>query len=254
MAERSVGLMCAIPSELAMLRPLLEAPCAQTVMGFRFDEGNLFGRRVVLAETGIGKVSTAAVTTLLATRFDVAGLLFTGVAGGLDPSLSVGDVVVSTHVLQHDCGVFERGQLSPYQAGHVPFFNPTSELGHRPPPGLVEAARAALAGVELASLPAEAGGGQRPAQLRFAAILTGDQYVHCEQTRERLRQAFGAAAVAMEGAAMAQLAERLQLPWLEVRALSDLAGADSRFDFARFAEVAAESACQLTKHLLPLFP
>ncbi|NJM36058.1 MAG: 5'-methylthioadenosine/S-adenosylhomocysteine nucleosidase, partial [Rhodomicrobium sp.] len=61
-----------------------------------------------------------------------------------------------------------------------------------------------------------------------------------------------AKAVAMEGAAMAQVAERFGLPWLEVRALSDLAGADSRFDFSKFVDAVASRSVTVLRRILPV--
>jgi adenosylhomocysteine nucleosidase len=56
----------------------------------------------------------------------------------------------------------------------------------------------------------------------------------------------------MEGAALAQVAERLGVPWLEIRALSDLAGKDSRFDFAKFVDEVAKSSALILRRLLPI--
>jgi adenosylhomocysteine nucleosidase len=58
--------------------------------------------------------------------------------------------------------------------------------------------------------------------------------------------------VAMEGAAMAQVAERMGIPWLEIRALSDLAGKDSRIDFAAFVDQVAASSFTVLRRLLPV--
>ena len=179
---------------------------------------------MVLAEAGIGKVNTAAVATLLAARFHARILVFSGVAGGLDPALAIGDVVIATRAIQHDCGVIEDERLQPYQAGHVPFFNPTDELGYAVEPALLARVQSRLEGLTLPPLSALAGGAGRRPRLVYGTILAGDQYIHCEATRERLQREFAAQAVAMEGGALAQVAVRLGVPWLEIRALSDLAG------------------------------
>jgi adenosylhomocysteine nucleosidase len=248
----TIGLICAIPQELADLRGALEHDGRARIGGFDFDQGRLDGRRVVLAEAGIGKVNTATVATLLVARCDAGALVFSGVAGGLDPGLAIGDVVIAERAIQHDAGVIEAGRLHPYQAGHVPFFNPTHELGYAPDKDLLARVRACLAGLELAPLSAAAGGSGRRPQLVYGTILAGDQFIHCEATRERLHREFQAQAVAMEGAALAQVAERLGVPWLEIRALSDLAGKDSRFDFARFVDEVAHSSARILRQLLPV--
>jgi adenosylhomocysteine nucleosidase len=246
-----IGLICAIPQELAHLRQALATDRTAEIGGFRFDQGALDGREVVLAEAGIGKVNTATVATLLAARFDARSLVFSGVAGGLDPELAIGDVVIATRALQHDCGVIEEQRLHPYQAGHVPFFNPTRELGYEVAADLLDRVRARLDGFELPPMSDAAGGPGRPPRLVYGTILAGDQYIHCEATRERLHRDFQAQAVAMEGGAMAQVASRMGVPWLEIRALSDLAGKDSRIDFAKFVSEVAASSAMILRRLLP---
>jgi adenosylhomocysteine nucleosidase len=248
----TIGLICAIPQERVDLRAALDHDERLEIGSFGFDRGRLDDRPVVLAEAGIGKVNTAAVATLLVARFDAGILVFSGVAGGLDPELAIGDVVIAERAIQHDAGMIENERLHPYQAGHVPFFNPTPELGYVVAPALLERVRARLEPLELAPLSAAAGGSGRRPRLVYGTILAGDQFIHCEATRERLHREFEAQAVAMEGAALAQVAERLGVPWLEIRALSDLAGADSRFDFAKFVEEVAQSSALILRRLLPV--
>jgi adenosylhomocysteine nucleosidase len=241
----TIGLICAIRQELVDLRAALEHDRRTQIGGFDLDHGRLDGRQVVLAEAGIGKVNTATVATLLAARFDAGALVFSGVAGGLDPELAIGDVVIAERAIQHDAGVIEEGRLHPYQAGHVPFFNPTD-------PDLLARVRARLQNLELAPLSVAAGGSGRRPKLVYGTILAGDQFIHCEATRERLHREFQAQAVAMEGGALAQVAEHFGVPWLEIRALSDLAGKDSRFDFAQFVDEVARTSAHILRQLLPI--
>ncbi len=110
-----------------------------------------------------------------------------------------------------------------------------------------------LEGLALPPLSAAAAGGEgRRPRLVYGTILAGDQFIHCEATRMRLHREFDAQAVAMEGGALAQVAERLGVPWLEIRALSDLAGAESRFDFAAFVDEVAASSAMILRRLLPV--
>ena len=132
----------------------------------------------------------------------------------------------------------------------MPFFNPTDRLGYAVDPDLLATGARAPENLELAPLSAAAGGSGRRPKLVYGTILAGDQFIHCEVTRERLHREFQAQAVAMEGGALAQVAEHFGLPWLEIRALSDLAGKDSRFDFARFVDEVAK----LGEHPAPLLP
>ena len=170
-------------------------------------------------------------------------VVFSGVAGGLDPALHIGDVVVADRIVQHDVGRIENDALLRYQAGHVSFINPTDALGYSMDADLLTRVRDNLADIELPPLSNSAGGRDRPPRVVFGTILTGDQYVHCEITRQRLHRELDGRAVEMEGGAVAQVCESVGIPWIVIRALSDLAGRDSALDFSAFvAEVAAISA------------
>lgn len=248
----SIGLLCAIPPEWRHLHDAMAGVAVERVGPFAFARGRLDDHEVVLVQAGIGKVNTAMVATLLAQRFGATTILFSGVAGGLDPELAIGDVVIGTQTFQHDCGVIEDGRHEPYQPGHVPFFNPTERWGYASSEALVGKARAALAELELPPLSQAAGGhGNRP-RIVFGSVVSGDQYVHCESTRERLHSRFGAQAVEMEGGALGQVGEALGFDWLDIRALSDLAGASSAIDFRAFVDEVAASSATILRRLLPV--
>jgi adenosylhomocysteine nucleosidase len=248
----TVGLLCAIPEELAHLRVLLADARTSELAGVQFDEGTLDGHPVVLAGAGMGKVNAAVVTTLLAERHHCRVVVLSGVAGGLDPSLHIGDVVIADRVIQHDVGRIENDALQRYQAGHVSFINPTDALGYSMDAGLLATIRRTLDGLALPALPRAAGGRDRPPRIAYGTILTGDQYVHCEATRQRLAGELDGLAVEMEGGAVAQVCENFGVPWVVIRALSDLAGRDSSLDFGAFAHGVAAISAQLVRALVPV--
>ena len=97
----TVGLICALPQERAHLLAALTAAARQKMAGAEFDVGELDGHPVVLARAGMGKVNAAMVATLLADRFGCRAIAFSGVAGGLDPNLQIGDVVIADRTIQH---------------------------------------------------------------------------------------------------------------------------------------------------------
>ncbi len=248
----TVAVLTAIPQELGHLRDALDGAEEVTAGPLTAWRGHLDGVPVLIAGAGIGKVNTALATTLLIDRLGASALIFSGVAGGLDPDLAIGDVVIADHLVQHDAGWIEHGTLTPYHPGHIPFFNPVEAFGYSLAPALKARAEAALDGLTLPPLSAAAGGSDRPPRIGFGRVLTGDSYIHCEDTRTRLAADIGGLAVEMEGAAMAQVCAAFGRPWLVVRALSDLAGRESRIDFRAFVtDVAAHSAV-IVRRLLPV--
>lgn len=245
-----LGLICAIPEEIAHFGAHFRAESTRDIAGFTFQQGSMDGRQVVLVEAGIGKVNAAVVSTLLLQVFGCRALLFSGVAGGVDPALAIGDVVVATRLVQHDYGALAKGELKVYQPGVPPLPGFDEAHGYDLDQGLEAKARAALDGLVLPALSAEATGGEaRVPGIHFGTVLTGDQFLNCETSRDRLFRTFAAQAVEMEGASVAQVATRWGVPYLVVRSLSDLAGADSHMDFPAFCRAAAAGAAELIRRL-----
>lgn len=246
----TVGLICAIPQELAYLRGCLDDVRVTDVAHASFAEGTLDGHRVVLVGTGMGKVNAALVTTLLLDRFGCRVAVFSGVAGGLDPALAIGDVVIADKVVQCDAGVIENERLSVYQPGFVPKINPTERLGYPADGPLLARVARRLDGVSLPALSRAEGGQDRSPTISYATVLTGDAYLHCEVTRDRLHNELGGAAIEMEGGAVAQTCEAFGVPWLVIRALSDLAGHDAQLDFEAFVEGVAVISARIVRSIL----
>ena len=142
--------------------------------------------------------------------------------------------------------------LSLYQPGHVRFFNPTDELGFDVDGELLARVRHKLSAVLLPILDAEAGGQDRPPRITYGTILSGDAYLHCAATRQRWHAELGGSAVEMEGAAVAQVCAALGVPWLVIRALSDLAGHDPDIDFTLYTTQVAHAAVHIVHSLLPV--
>jgi len=218
--------------------------------GFHFRSGHIDGYPVILAEAGCGKVATAIAASLLLDRFACGGVVFSGVAGGLDPSLEIGDIVIAEELLQHDYGAVTSGRLIPYHPGTPPIGEPDRPAAFRLDPALRQAIANAVAGIRLPPLRVQ--GAERRGRVLLGRVLSGDQFVNCAATRSRLHSEFGGQAVEMEGAALAQVAERFTVPFVVVRCLSDLAGAESHLDFAEFLPVAAEAAATVVRRLIPL--
>jgi len=236
----TIGLICAIPQELAHLHDALVDSRSEEAAHTVFHTGRIDGHDVVLAGSGMGKVNASIVTTLLADRFGCRAIVFTGVAGGLDPRLAIGDIVVADLVVQHDAGVLENERVRTYQPGYAPIINATARLGYPADHELLARVKARLEGISI------------PGQIVYGTVLSGDQYLNCETTRGRLLNELGGQAIEMEGGAVAQVCEAFGIPWLVVRALSDLAGGNALFDFTTFVDQAAASSARILRRLLPV--
>jgi len=252
MANRLLGVISALPEELA---DLCERPGRiDKIGGHGFWRGAIAGRDAVFVESGPGKVNAGVATALLLDRFDCRALLMCGVAGGLDPALGVGDVVIGASNTQHDYGTQRESSFRTIQPGSRPSLGEESTPGYRMDDGLTERLRVVARGLVLEPLPEAVGVGRRLPAVHFGAILTGDSFVNSETLRRRLHVEFGAQAVEMEGGAVAQVARRWgdDIPFVNVRCLSDLAGVESHLDFRAFLPVAARYASLVAHRLAPV--
>ena len=156
----TIGLICAIPQELAHLRERARGTRQRSWRAVRqFDSGRLDGHEVVLVGAGIGKVNTALVATLLADRFGCRLIVFSGVAGGLDPALAHrrrGDR--RPHAAARCRG--DRGRAARHLSGRATCRSSTRPTGWatRSTPALVARLRARLDGFALPPLSRAAGG------------------------------------------------------------------------------------------------
>ncbi len=251
MSHKPLGLICAIPNEIQHFGAAFEKASEKQIAGFSFFQGRLDGVETVLVEAGMGKVNAAVVTTLLIEQFNCRTVLFSGVAGGIDPKLGVGDVIIGTKLIQHDYGMIVSDKLTTYQPGHLPIHMPTEKLGYDADAELMSKLLRELEDFELPMISAEAAGGEaRKPIITSGTILTGDQFIGCTIARDRLCNELGGLAVEMEGAAIAQVAEHYQIPFVIIRSLSDLAGEESTMDFIKFLEETAGGAALVLRRII----
>lgn len=201
--------------------------------GLLAHRGTLFGKEVVVGRSGVGKVYAAMTTQWLIREFTPRAVLFTGVAGALNPAFEVGDIVLARDCVQYDMDARGLG----FPIGTIPytelrFFESDSRL--------LEHAMAAAA----------------DHRMHTGRILTGDRFVtheqlsHLHSVRDELG---GGDAVEMEGASVAQVCTVHGTPSLIIRTISDKANADSPVDFPRFLPTVAKNSFAVVKHLLEQF-
>ncbi|WP_155755224.1 5'-methylthioadenosine/adenosylhomocysteine nucleosidase [Burkholderia stagnalis] len=247
---KPLGILAALPEELGDLIAAMRAEGAvETVtLGRRdYHVGVVHGAACVVTLARVGKVAAAATVSALIHVFGVAGIVFTGVAGGVSRAVRVGDVVVADTLLQHDLDaspLFPRYEVPLLGITH---FEPDAELSAR-----LKAA--------CAQFIAEEGGALAErfrlvgVQLRNGLVISGDRFVSSEREVVALRDALpDALAVEMEGAAIAQVCVEHGVPFALVRTISDTADDHATQSFSHFlAEIASAYSTGILKRFLTL--
>lgn len=225
-----IGLVGAMDEEVAVIKSWLTDVQESEQAGCEFYTGKLDDTPVVLLKSGIGKVNAATSTTLLLSRFAPDAVINIGSAGGFDPELNVGDVIISSEVVHHDVDVTAFG----YPLGQVPSMPATYVAD----PAWVEKAERAV--MNIGRVKAKRG-----------LIGTGDSFM-CDPERVALvRSQFPQMmAVEMEAAAVAQVCHKFGTPFVVVRSLSDVADKESPASFEEYLQVAAQNSSLMIRAML----
>jgi adenosylhomocysteine nucleosidase len=187
----------------------------------RFWKGQYEGTQITLVQSGIGKVLAAAATQILITQFAPDAIFSCGTAGSLDPQYQIGDLIVGERTAQHDYGFIVPGSFIPF--GFQMKINRKTRFFKEFP--------ANVALLKIAKIAEKHWKDQ--SRIFYGAILTGDQVILSSEKRQTLVDQFGARAVDMESAAIAQIACIHEIPFLAVRGISDHADEMIQIDTSR---------------------
>ncbi|WP_017522512.1 5'-methylthioadenosine/S-adenosylhomocysteine nucleosidase [Pusillimonas noertemannii] len=264
-----IAIVSAFEPELVILREVLQDASSQSINGVEFLTGTLQDKPVVVFLSGISMTNAAMNTQLVLDRFNVTHILFSGVAGGVNPQLNIGDVTVVRRWGQYlETVAAQEIEPGRYDAmgvggtvdapGFGMFFTrpvkvrtaeqpmPHEKFWFDVDPGLFAAAQD-IQDVELTSCDAK---GQclskRPSLVIGGNGVSGPVFVDNAALREHLHDAFQANVVDMESAACAMVAYSNGVPFIAFRSLSDLAGGgDGANEIHTFLNLAAENSTRV---------
>jgi adenosylhomocysteine nucleosidase len=227
-----IGIIGAMEQEVTRLKQQIDGCSESKQGGCTFYEGQLNGVAVVLLQSGIGKVAATVGTTTLINQYNPDLVINTGSAGGFDPSLKLGDVVISSEVRHHDADVTAFGYEMGQMAGQPAAF---------------------IADEKLISVAEKAVANQQDKHAVRGLICTGDAFICSDQKKDYIRQYFPSViAVEMEAAAIAQTCHQFNKPFVVVRAISDVADGESPMSFEEFLPLAAKSSSEMVVDMLAL--
>ncbi|PFA64488.1 5'-methylthioadenosine/S-adenosylhomocysteine nucleosidase [Bacillus sp. AFS015802] len=225
-----IAIIGAMEEEVALLRENISNPTVETIAGCEYTSGTMSGKEVILLRSGIGKVNAAMSTAVLLQHFKPDCIINTGSAGGFDPSLNVGDVVISTEVRHHDVDVTAFG----YEYGQVPQLPAAFEADEKLKQTAIDSVK------ELGD-----------AQVVSGLIATGDSFMNDPVRVDAIRDKFtDLQAVEMEAAAIAQVAHQFHVPFVIIRSLSDIAGKESDVSFDQYLEKAALHSAKMVMNIV----
>jgi len=219
---------------------------AQTVAGVPVLTAEREGRTVHLVRTGVGPVRAAVQTAFLCREVRPDAVLLLGVGGALSPALEVGDLVVASGIVQHDCVLYgEAGdELMAPGALHL-----SLAPGERPPallrcdPHLQAWARSAALAAGIA--------------MHAGLVLSGNSFIASKARKRALRALHeGALLVDMEAGGIGQVLRDDGIPFVAAKTVADRLGDGGAIEaeYRDFLPRAAANAGAVLDALLAIPP
>ena len=222
-----IGIIVAMASEFDLVVKALANPQIKKIKHITFALGQINGKDVVLMQSGMGKVCSGCATVEMINNFAPQCIINTGLAGGLDSSLSVMDIVAGKDIVYHDvwCGPENAyGQIQ----GLPEMYHSDDKLVNK------------------------ACTIQADVKIKAGLIASGDKFISEMAELKQIKSHFAQAlAVDMESASIAQVCYMYNVPFLSLRIISDTPGIDNHYaQYNDFWNQAPEKSLQVIKQLL----
>lgn len=226
-----IGIIGAMEIEIAYIKKEMKVTRSVRIAGREYSEGTVRGREAVVVRCGIGKVCAGMSVQAMKDIFGVSHLINTGVAGALSEGIGLLDVVVSRDAIFHDVDACSFG----YAPGELP------QLGERVFRADPTLRRAALAAVR-AVVP--------DTRVIEGRVASGDQVISDRERKLWIRRNMEADCCEMEGAAVAEAGFLNGLPFVIIRAISDMADGENLTSYDRFETIAARRSALIVLDML----
>ena len=191
-----IGIIGAIDTEIALYLENMKINTKSEYIKRTFYEGTFNGKDIIISASGMGKVNAAATAQAMISEYKADCIIVSGVAGGMDKSLHIGDTVIADKVYYHDLDLFLFEDHPKVKGG---CFLPDKKLVNI---------------LENAS-PKEYKG-----KIVTGTAVTGDAFIETDG-REEINAKFSPMCTDMETAAIAHICFVYDIPFAAVRSISD---------------------------------
>lgn len=231
----ALGIISAMPEEVQSLLDILKN-VSITEKGMRsYYHGFIKNQEIVIVFSRWGKVASAVTTTQLLNDYSIDEIIFTGVSGSLDKHMNIGDIVLGTHLLQHDMDtrpLFKQFEIP--LLGKTSFETKKNHLLETSVSAFLEKIEDHVSKEYLDKFSIN--------KIKYCkgTILSGDQFISSKEKVASLKKNIpDALAVEMEGASVAQVCYEYEIPFSIIRIISDNANDDAPIDFPVFTKAVA---------------
>ena len=223
-----IGIIAAEQEEFEAILNIAKVEERKEIYELNFVKCKIKDKICVLVKSGVGKVNAARATQILIDNFKPDYIVNVGVAGGLNPMLSIGDIVIGETLVQHDFDITAFGHAKGYIPG----------VGEK-----------IYADDYLVKKIEEAIGNQEEKVYKYekGVIASGDIFCTAIPMRDKIYVKFNAECVEMEGAAIGQVCSLCNVPFVVIRSISDTPNGENEVTYEKFIKLASERCANILK-------
>jgi len=219
-----IGIIFALDEEIEALKKEITITSKEQVYDLTFYTGSIDKITCILVKSGVGKVNAARTTQIMIDRFNISYIFNIGVAGGLNKSLKIGDIVIGEKLVQHDFDITAFN----HEKGYIPNIG----IYTKSDSNLVSLAKEVIGNCHL------------------GVIASGDIFCTEDSMSQKINKKFQALCVEMESASIAQVARLSQVPFLVIRSISDIPGQTSLTTYEEFLEENCQKVARALKNII----
>ncbi len=253
-STRPYLVLYAFNDEGRLLAGEMSSEKTETVLGRTVHIGRLSGKDIVLTESGVGMTNAAMTVQKMIDKYNPKAVIFSGIAGGIDSSVHIGDIVVCEKWATHDFGYYGADsfmvtRIDIVEAGADSI---CEKIYFEVDDSLFRTAQ------KLGAVPFDFDSiGSRIPRLIVGGVgVSGNSFIDQVQKRLWLSSRFQALTTDMETAAVAQVCTVNGVPFIGFRSASDLAGGSgsesARVEIEQFFKVAANNSAQVVMKYLEI--
>lgn len=243
----TILILGAVPQEIPLFVEAMTGCEKKSLWGIPYYTGKIGGKPVVVAITGIGKTFTGMTSTLFITHFQPRLVLMSGTGARINQTLRTGDVIVATVTYEHDYGSQTKAGMV-YRPMNGPNDGNEVENSFSPPARLLSLADQAIVSYKAPTVTAN--DATYVVKVRRGVVASSDLFGVTTRRIKSLRNHFHADIMEMESAPLGHVCETLGVPYVIVRAGSNVAQEAPNDDYLRLGPIAARQAALFSLHLL----
>ena len=225
---KTISIIFAMQEELIELKKYLHINNEKKIYDLIFYEATLNNQNIILTESGIGKTNAARTTQILIDYYKPEAIFNIGVAGGIAKNLKVGDIIISTSLVQHDFDITAFN----HSKGYIPNIGNNIPIDNK----LLNTTKTILDTNNIS--------------YKEGLIASGDIFCTKESMATKINTQFNALCVEMEGASIAQTAYLSKTPCLVIRSISDCPDNNNKVTYEEFLETSSNKVAQIMYAIL----